>query len=237
MLATVFRTPILVTTFALCGLLLAGCGPKGPLYEARTEADASVWERTAARELTNYLARIVTDRFTVGGEAGVVFHVGDTAFARQHGIAAKDLKDDEWRVKSFGKDIVLVGGGTRGTIYAVSHFLEDSLDVHWWSATEEHVPAAKTVDLPALDDGGTPAFLHRYIYEAVAADGRGGSGLGADGRAGAHELRFARRHEPLHHRRRGGRRLSRGRHGVRASAWYCGEGPQGRRMARQVVRA
>ena len=172
MLATVFRTPILVTTSALCGLLLAGCGPKGPLYEARTDAGAPVWERTAALELTNYVSRVVTNRFTVGGEAGVVFHVGDTAFARQHGIAAKDLKDDEWRVRSFGRDVVLVGGGTRGTIYAVSHFLEDSLDVHWWSATEEHVPAAKPVDLPALDYGGTPAFLHRYIYEAVAADGR-----------------------------------------------------------------
>ena len=103
----------LVTTASLCGFLLSGCGPKGPLYEARTDAGASVWERTAARELTNYVSRVVTNRFTVGGEAGVVFHVGDTAFARQHGIAAKDLKDDEWRVKSFGKDVVLVGGEAR----------------------------------------------------------------------------------------------------------------------------
>ena len=150
--------------FALCGLLLAGCDPKGPLYEARTDAGAPVWERTAALELTNYVSRVITNRFTVGGEAGVVFHVGDTAFARQRGIAAKDLKDEEWRVRSFGRDVVLVGGGTRGTIYAVSHFLEDHLDVHWWVEGEEHVPAAKPVDLPALDEGGRPCFLERDVY-------------------------------------------------------------------------
>ena len=143
------------------------------MFSVRCDANAPVWERTAVRELEDYLGRLAKDGdVRLDGKSGVVFHVGDTAFARQHGIEAKTLKDEEWRIKSFGRDVVLVGGGTRGTIYAVAHFLEDWCDVHWWSEREEYVPQARELSLPVLDAGGSPVMpLRRNIYESVIGDG------------------------------------------------------------------
>ena len=158
-----------VVTVAACGCALAGCNPKGPLYRIDVERNAAVYERTAAAELERYLPQVVTNAFTVGGKSGVVLHVGDTSFARAHGIGAGDLRDEEWRVKSFGADVILVGGGTRGTIYAVSHFLEDQCGIHWWSEQEDHVPPAKELHFPALDAGGVPYFLERDVFVGCAS--------------------------------------------------------------------
>ena len=73
------------------------------------------WEKTAAEELGHYLGLCLGgNRLTVEGQGGVVFHVGDTAFARENGVS--DCKDEEWRIKSFGRNVVLAGGGTRGEI-------------------------------------------------------------------------------------------------------------------------
>ena len=98
------------------------------------------YEVTAAKELGSYLGKCVpSGKVTVGGK-DAIFHVGDTALARTKGLAAAEIDEDRWLIRSFGKDIVLVGGGTRGTLYAVSHFLEDYCDVRWWSDREEDAP-------------------------------------------------------------------------------------------------
>ena len=101
------------------------------------------YEVTAVNELRSYLEKCVpSGKVTVGGGRGAialpaVFHVGDTALARAKGLSAAQIDEDRWIVRSFGGDVVLVGGGTRGTLYAVSHFLEDFCDVRWWSDREE----------------------------------------------------------------------------------------------------
>ena len=44
------------------------------------------WERTAVEELRHYLGLCLgQSKLTVEGKGGVVFHVGDTAFARDRG--------------------------------------------------------------------------------------------------------------------------------------------------------
>ena len=129
---------------------------------------------------------------TVEGQGGVVFHVGDTAFAREtlgrrvkdnapyHGRAdcpqsaanAPILHDEEWRIKSFGRNVVLAGGGTRGTLYAVYHFLEDDCGVRWWGDNDEDVPAPKPLSFGALDRRGKPFFECRNIYRSYPRDGK-----------------------------------------------------------------
>ena len=53
------------------------------------------------------IAKALNDgQVTVEGEDGVVFHVGDTDFARAHGLSSAALKDEEWVVRSFGRDVV-----------------------------------------------------------------------------------------------------------------------------------
>ena len=127
------------------------------------------YEATAAKELSAYLGKCVpSGEVTVGGAGDAVFHVGDTALAQKKGLAATQLDEDRWIIRSFGKDVVLVGGGTRGTLYAVSHFLEDYCDVRWWSDREEDAPRRDSLALPALDASGKPAFLYRSIHRSRA---------------------------------------------------------------------
>ena len=129
------------------------------------------YEATAAKELGAYLAKCVpSGKVTIGADATgrvpPVFHVGDTALARAKGLAAAQIDEDRWIIRSFGRDVVLVGGGTRGTLYAVSHFLEDFCDVRWWSDREEDAPVRDSLALPALDVSGKPAFLYRSIHRS-----------------------------------------------------------------------
>ncbi|MBQ2628506.1 MAG: DUF4838 domain-containing protein [Kiritimatiellae bacterium] len=130
------------------------------------------YETTAAAELRAYLEKCVPSGVVrVGGCRGdaagtAVFHVGDTALARAKGLAAEQIDEDRWIIRSFGRDVVLVGGGTRGALYAVSHFLEDFCDVRWWSDREEDAPVRDSLDLPALDSSGRPAFSYRSIHRS-----------------------------------------------------------------------
>lgn len=121
------------------------------------------WERTAAEELRNYLTRRVADhRLTAGGTNDIRFVVADMP----------DLADEEWRVVQDGDEIRLGGGGSRGTLYAVAHFLEDCCGVRWWSDKEEDVPQASDLTLPKVDLRGKPAFTYRDIYRTEMLDGK-----------------------------------------------------------------
>lgn len=133
----------------------------------------AAWEKTAAAELTDYLARVALDgQVTVEGADGVVFHVGDTDFAKEKGLRSAKFKNEEWGIRSFGKDVVLNGGGTRGCLYAVYHFLEDYCGVRWWNDDEEDVPAAKPLAFSQLKKRGCPAFFYRDIYRESTSSPR-----------------------------------------------------------------
>ena len=142
-------------------------------YEIRLPDAAKPWEKTAAKELGAYMKRLASEgKVTLGGAGEAVFHVGDTAFARGKGMGAGAFADEEWVVKSFGRDVVLSGGGMRGALYAVYHLLEDKCGVHWWHDGDEDVPEAKSLALPALDMRGRPYFLQRDIWRTATNDVR-----------------------------------------------------------------
>ena len=121
-------------------------------------------EATAMQELRDYLARRLNGDLVVGGQKDIVFQVGDTALAKANNLLSTQLPEEQWHIKSFGNQILLNGGGTRGALYAVYHFLEDFCDIHWWSEFEDYVPAPSALELPALDKSGKPAFLYRDLY-------------------------------------------------------------------------
>ena len=170
----------------VCALAaLAGCGGgEGTHRHAGAEAETAQfrivlpdepkpWEKTAAEELEHYLGLCLGgNRLTVEGMDGVAFHVGDTAFARDQGLPFESFKDEEWRIKSFGRNVVLAGGGTRGALYAVYRFLEDGCGVRWWGDGDEDVPAPKPLAFGVLDRRGKPFFECRNIYRWRNADPR-----------------------------------------------------------------
>lgn len=131
-------------------------------------------ERTAAEELSDYLARVTGGKFRIVGEAearpGPALHVGPTAHARRQGLDPSAWGPERWAMRCVGADVVLVGGRPRGTLYAVYRFLEDQVGVRWWNAFEEHVPRRPTVEIPALDRHGEPRFRYRDIHLLYAHD-------------------------------------------------------------------
>ncbi|MBO4344927.1 MAG: DUF4838 domain-containing protein [Victivallales bacterium] len=133
-------------------------------YAIKGPSAPKPYEANAMKELGDYLAKRIDGTLTVGGKSPVVFHVGDTEFAKANGFSSAQLQEEQWIIKSIDNNVILNGGGTRGALYAVYHFLEDHCDIHWWSEFEEYVPKASPLDLPALDAKGRPTFLYRDIY-------------------------------------------------------------------------
>ncbi|MBQ7652525.1 MAG: DUF4838 domain-containing protein [Victivallales bacterium] len=127
-------------------------------------------EANAMKELGDYLAKRIDGKLTIDGKSPVTFQVGDTSFAKAQGCLSEQLEDEQWVIKSVGDQVLLNGGGTRGALYAVYHFLEDYCDIHWWNEYEEYIPKASSLDLPALNAKGKPTFLYRDIYCYHTAD-------------------------------------------------------------------
>ncbi len=131
---------------------------------------AETSERTAAKELADYLKQSTGAEFVVVAEAEArppACYVGDTAFARGHGIDSTALKPEEWLVRSVDGNLVFAGGRPRGVLYGVYEFLERFM--HWrpCSINREYLPPQpKPVLAEPVELSGRPAFpLFRYLQE------------------------------------------------------------------------
>ena len=138
-------------------------------WEVVLPPDPSAAETTAAKELKDYLT-LSTDRLKIGGQEAV-FEIGGTAFARKNGILPEKMADEAWQIKSFGNHVVIAGGGSRGTLYGVWHFLEDHIGVRWWNHREEFVPVRKDRSFSSLDQSGKPFFTLREVYTGAIPPG------------------------------------------------------------------
>jgi hypothetical protein len=139
-----------------------------PRAEVYVADEASATERTAARELVEYLSRITGAPFDLRSESeyrgsGAAILVGPTAAARASETPPETLGGEEWVVRSVGERLLLFGGRPRGTLYAVYEFLERHLGVRWWNPYEESVPRRPDLEIPLLDERGAPAFAYRDI--------------------------------------------------------------------------
>lgn len=95
------------------------------------------------------------------------FVVGDGELSRKLGVKVDGLKPEEYRIRSVGRDIVIVGhdlgeklkrrpihpAASPATLFAVSHLLDRYLGVRWLWPGElgAFVPKRPTIVLPRLD--------------------------------------------------------------------------------------
>lgn len=131
-------------------------------------------EKTAARELAEYLQKITGAMFSQVAEDDVpakasAIYVGQTAFAAKQGINCTTLGQEEWVVRTVGNNLILTGGRPRGTLYAIYDFLEKQLGCHWLAEDTEVVPRKPTLTLPVLNVRGKPAFGERGITTYLRA--------------------------------------------------------------------
>ncbi len=126
-------------------------------------------EKTAANELRKYIYRLTKADLTVVSEdeceSGGIY-VGATDFAAANKVSVPDNRFGEgWAIQAAGGSLVLCGGNTRGTLYAVYHLLEDVFGIRWWNMWEEYVPELDAASVPAgYSQSGVPALEYRDIY-------------------------------------------------------------------------
>jgi|GEM_PF-3916425 len=121
----------------------------------------------ALKDLRHYLNVVTGTDFPIAREGAqkpgqTYIYVGQAA-SRKLGIDPTNLSDDEWIVRTSGRNLFLLGGKRFGDSIAVYHFLEDIVEVHWWSQWEEEVPSKPTLAVSATNLQKTPAFKGRTL--------------------------------------------------------------------------
>lgn len=118
-------------------------------------------EQTAIRELKYYLTAVAGPASDSVPE--VEFFVGVTP----PGLKVPDagtFAEEEWSIVPSGKQVVFLGGGKRGILYGVYHYIEEKLGVRWWNRQEEYIPARKKLPVPEKTERGKPVFMAREIF-------------------------------------------------------------------------
>ncbi|MBT4815891.1 MAG: DUF4838 domain-containing protein, partial [Lentisphaerae bacterium] len=134
-------------------------------------------ERTAAEELRNYLTEVtgaelpIVSQEKAGGAARIV--IGDGPLTRELApdIDPSRLAPDSIVMRTVGRDVVLWGHPRRGTLLAVTTFLEDIVGMRWWTMTESFVPKRPTLEIPPLAIIYSPPVADRATRYLQTSDG------------------------------------------------------------------
>lgn len=73
-------------------------------------------------------------------------------------------------MRTRGDQLLLAGGRPRGTLYAVSRFLQDSCGVRWWTPWASRIPKQPNLRVGDLEVRIQPAFEYRESYWTPAFD-------------------------------------------------------------------
>jgi hypothetical protein len=146
------RTPMRKIISTVCVALLAAVayaeegiklavGNK-PLVSIVVHSDGAIpAEKTAAKELSNYLKKITGVDFAPVEEkefeGGPAIYVGWTEFAKKKAIDFSSFGEEQSMHYTAGQSLIVGGGRPRGTIYAAYELLEKELGVRWLTPTVE----------------------------------------------------------------------------------------------------
>jgi len=136
-----------------------------------TPAEPSAEIRFAAKQLQAYVEKMtgaVLPMHSIDQQiAGNRIVLGRANRAEAADVAVPDnLGDEGYLIKTAGRDLFVVGGSDRGTLYGVCGLLEDHLGVRWYVPGDplgECVPKRTNVILKHVDDLQKPSFSMRWI--------------------------------------------------------------------------
>jgi len=138
--------------------------------------DAIAPERHAAEELARFLQEATGADFPIvaPGEQGdgpcIYVGPGEHVEAAAGDVDMDSLGAEELVVRTSGKDLVLLGGRPRGTLYAVYDFLEDQVGCRWWSSEVSTIPKLKRLHVGKLNVREAPAMEYREPFWSDARD-------------------------------------------------------------------
>lgn len=135
-------------------------------YQIVVSKDASISEKTAARELQDYIQQISGVSLPIVSNidnhykhiyVGYSSKVGDVT-----GQFQPNSDDESFTYCTIEGDLFIWGGSQRGTMYGVFTFLERELGVHWLTPDCTVVPLRKKWRLTYLNHHESPAVDYRY---------------------------------------------------------------------------
>lgn len=160
----------IVTSSAKANLTIAKSGkPSCTIIE---DAAATQPEKTAANELAAYLHTITGATFTIHSSGdftntpghAIIVGPGPLAQSLVPETPLDRLGPEEFVIRTTNDNLILAGGRPRGTLYAVSHFLQDQCGVRWWTPWATNVPHTATLRIPGLNLREKPAFEYREPF-------------------------------------------------------------------------
>jgi hypothetical protein len=166
---------LLTSVIARAGLLLA------EREEAKcvvlVDPAATAPERNAANELAVTLRQITGADFLVrtntqAPDHAILIGSGEAARREFAEVPFDALGAEELVIKTKGSRLLLAGGRPRGTLYAVSRFLQDQCGVRWWTPWASRIPKQTTLRMGEINLRVKPAFEYResFWYPAFDAD-------------------------------------------------------------------
>lgn len=160
-------------------------------YTLVVDAAASPSEKRAAEELQQHFLQCTGVELAIEntppaeGSPMIVVGGGPVAAGLGVDVAAMDLGEQGFVLRTVAPHLVIAGTPAAGTMYGVYEFLEQSLGVRWHAPGVTKTPSVTDLELPALDRVVKPAFAWRHISytwpgqdEAFAARQRDNGGRG-----------------------------------------------------------
>lgn len=138
-------------------------------YKIFVSESAVASEKYAAAELQKYLYKISACNLEITHAAKQGDKLVYVGFKNAPESILKDLKpadfdNEEYIIRSDGKNLLLAGGGSRGTLYGVIGYLSDHLGCRWYTREVVKTPTQSTILLNKIEDRQKPAFEYREAY-------------------------------------------------------------------------
>ena len=142
-------------------------------YKIFVAESALASEKYAATELQKYLYKISACNLEithVAKQGDKLVYVGfkNVPESILKDLNPSDFVNEEYIIRSDGKNLLVAGGGLRGTLYGVIGYLSDYLGCRWYTREVLKTPAQPTILLNKIEDRQKPVFEYReaQFYEA-----------------------------------------------------------------------
>lgn len=136
---------------------------------------ATAAEGLALQELRRHIAAVTGVELPIQsaarpGEAAIVVGPGPVASTYFPDVPFGDLGLEGIAIRTAGNKLLIAGGRPRGTLYAVSRFLQDQLGIRWWTPWAAKIPKRSTLAVASISLQDKPAFESRDPFWFPAFD-------------------------------------------------------------------
>jgi hypothetical protein len=147
-------------------------------YHLHVGGDADAITLHAATELADYLKQVTGGEFRPLSDDNAPQRGPMIVLGRDNRVAAalcpsadfSTLGSDGFVLCMSGKNLVIAGATSRGTLHGVTWFLDHVVGVKWLAPDATYVPSRPTLRIGALNERQIPRFAYREILNAEGQD-------------------------------------------------------------------